>query len=459
MKKRYAVLLLFALFAVAVLGDDITTIDGTVYKDIRVTEITPLGINFDSNAQACWIDFRDLPADVAKKYGYDPVKAAEFEKALDQNQGNAVTGNQSVMVGDNTVLEENTNPAQEVNVAGGTATGGAVVNAPSVPSPQVIIVNNGDPVIYNQQIIYEAATSVWVLWAGRYYPRSYWHYWYWKDRYVSWNGRYYPAHCYYRGGAWDRGQNYNYAPEPRRNLHAWDRDSSRSYSIQSDNHIITKKHESAVNSAKNRDNIDHRRASITQVAGNDNRRNLSQSGKRSADNKSQPVKNTTARDSDKNQAVMSAPRVANRIQANNNDNSVKVQNIAPAIQVNQDSLKNHNTAKDNQVPSQSAQIFSDNRAKVQNVTSENRKLTMVQFDNQSAAKTQNTARNSRVSIQTAQFSSDNHNTNVVNDSTRTAQPAPGDNRLSAVAVISDSRGSNDYNTANNREWTRREGRR
>lgn len=107
MKKGYAVLLLSALFAATVLGEDITTIDGTTYKEIRITETTPLGINFVSDDRACWVDFRDLPPDVAAKYGYDPVKAAEFEKSLAQNQGSTVTGDPAEISGDTTTAQNN----------------------------------------------------------------------------------------------------------------------------------------------------------------------------------------------------------------------------------------------------------------------------------------------------------------------------------------------------------------
>ena len=186
--KRYAVLLLFALFAATVMGEDITTIDGTVYKDIRITETTPIGLNFVSNDKACWVDFRDLPPSVAQKYGDDPAKAAEFEKALAQNQGRAVPGNPAEMVADKVGIERDTvpatTPAPDASVAVNTPVGNATVNV-ALPPPQVIVVNNGDTVIYDQQIVYEPTTTIWVSWCGRYYPRSYWHYWYWKDRYVS----------------------------------------------------------------------------------------------------------------------------------------------------------------------------------------------------------------------------------------------------------------------------------
>lgn len=236
MKKIFAPLLLSVLFAVTVMAEDITAIDGTVYKNIKVTEITPIGINFVCEEKACWVDFRDLPPDIANKYGYDPVKAAEFEKALAQNQGVNVVDNAADAAPDGTIPESSNVPAAPQpampSSGGVTATLPApdvIVNLPPpTPAPQVIVINNGDTVIYDDS--YQPATVVWVSWCGRYYPRHYWNYWYWKDRYIRWNGRYYPAHCFYRGGVWDHGRYYHYAPDRRRNFPERDRSPHQVYS-------------------------------------------------------------------------------------------------------------------------------------------------------------------------------------------------------------------------------------
>jgi len=257
--------LLFALLTAAVSAEDITTTDGTVYKDIKISETTPIGINFVSGDKACWVDFRDLPTDAAKKYGYDPAKAAQFEKTLAQNQGSTLTGNMPVTapaavisppaavavspqavnvatpVAATTVSPRAvtvTAPAaatvvspQSVSVSTPVATAtvssapgsaGIAVTTPIAsvtigspappPTPaRVVVVNSGDPVVYDEQIAYEPVTATWILWNGRYYPRYWWHYWYWDHHYIFSNGRYYPAHYFHNAGRWHEGRYYHYA--------------------------------------------------------------------------------------------------------------------------------------------------------------------------------------------------------------------------------------------------------
>lgn len=145
MKKRYAVLLLSALLTAAVSAEDITTTDGTVYKNIKISETTPIGLNFVSDDKACWVDFRDLPPDTAKKYGYDPVKAADFEKMLAQNQANPAPANVPAAAPAATGTPA---PAAAASpAAAGTAlaqpvgaSAPVVAVAVSVPPPPVIIV-------------------------------------------------------------------------------------------------------------------------------------------------------------------------------------------------------------------------------------------------------------------------------------------------------------------------------
>jgi hypothetical protein len=249
MKKGYAVILLSALLTATVSAEDVTTTDGTVYKDIKISETTPIGINFVSGDKACWIDFRDLPPDDAKKYGYDPAKAAEFEKTLAQNQGSTVAANAPVTapaavisppaavavspqavnvatpVTATTVSPRTVSvstPVATATVSSAPGSSGIAVTTPiasvtigspaAPPTPaRVVVVNSGDPVVYDEQIAYEPVTATWVLWNGRYYPRYWWHYWYWDHHYVFWNGRYYPAHYFHNAGRWHEGRYYHYA--------------------------------------------------------------------------------------------------------------------------------------------------------------------------------------------------------------------------------------------------------
>jgi hypothetical protein len=63
----------------------ITTSDGTLYKDAVKLRVDPDGIlvryqPVDGGIGLAKLKFRDLPEDLQKQYGYDPKGAAEFEK-------------------------------------------------------------------------------------------------------------------------------------------------------------------------------------------------------------------------------------------------------------------------------------------------------------------------------------------------------------------------------------------
>ena len=468
--KRYAVLLLFALFAATVMGEDITTIDGTVYKDIRITETTPIGLNFVCNDKACWVDFRDLPPDVAQKYGYDPAKAAEFEKALSQNQGSAVPGNPADMVADKAALERDTipeaappAPVQGVNVAVNTPVASASVNI-APPPPQVIVVNNGDTVVYDDQIVYEPTTTVWVSWCGRYYPRSYWHYWYWKDRYVYCDGRYYPAHSYYRGGVWDHGRYYKYAPDPHRNFPSGNRDSRLSYSVRGDNHG-TNKNQAVPNNDRNSNKnqaavSDNRSSNQVQNVNNDNR-GKSQNVVNENRKPSAPVQ-VDKQNVAKTQNVSNDNRGASQPTPVVNDNRTRVQNVVNENRKqstpvdNQSTVKTQNVSNDNRGISQPTPVVNDNRTRVQNVVNENRKQS-TPVDNQSTVKTQNVVYDNRNSVKTQNVVYDNRGTSqptpvipgrvpVVTESPRAVQPAAVDSHVPGVpsAVNSDRSGGDNF---------------
>lgn len=88
MKILLTILLLAAMPALA---DTITTISGTTYLDASVTKTTPTAISISHSTGMAKIPFKDLPAALQKKYGYDPAKAAEYEaqeaqRAAEQKQ-------------------------------------------------------------------------------------------------------------------------------------------------------------------------------------------------------------------------------------------------------------------------------------------------------------------------------------------------------------------------------------
>jgi hypothetical protein len=83
MKTLLTILLLAAMPAFA---DTITTISGTTYSDASVTKTTPAAISITHSTGMAKIPFKDLPAAMQKKYGYDPAKAAEYEEQEAQRQ-------------------------------------------------------------------------------------------------------------------------------------------------------------------------------------------------------------------------------------------------------------------------------------------------------------------------------------------------------------------------------------
>lgn len=64
---------------------DITMTEGATYKNVTITDSSPVGITImydkpDGTTVIRGVDFRDLPEAVRKEFGYTEVKAKEFEK-------------------------------------------------------------------------------------------------------------------------------------------------------------------------------------------------------------------------------------------------------------------------------------------------------------------------------------------------------------------------------------------
>ena len=84
MKKIILLLSLFSL-SVVLSGADITTLDGTVYKNAEVLNTMPDGIlvNYVGGTgfnTVKLLKFNNLPVSIQKKYGYNIKKATKFEK-------------------------------------------------------------------------------------------------------------------------------------------------------------------------------------------------------------------------------------------------------------------------------------------------------------------------------------------------------------------------------------------
>jgi len=62
-------------------GESLTTSDGRVYHDVVITSSTPAYISLQHDEGATRVMLDKLPAELQKKYGYDPVKAQEYLQA------------------------------------------------------------------------------------------------------------------------------------------------------------------------------------------------------------------------------------------------------------------------------------------------------------------------------------------------------------------------------------------
>ncbi|OGV56375.1 MAG: hypothetical protein A2X49_15230 [Lentisphaerae bacterium GWF2_52_8] len=208
MKKLF--LLYFCVLALgsAVSARDLTSTDGKTYKNVQITQITPLGIFFLCNGQSGWLDFKDLSPDVQHEFGYDPGKAQDFEKGLSGNSDAAFPS------GANANYDASSFPPEAQPLPDGQVPpqGSTIVN-----------VNDETPASYNDIVCGGPSycSGYYVYWNNRYYPYYYWHHWYWHNHWVYHNGRYYPWDYYHHHGVWHNGQYYPYHHGALQNSEPW----------------------------------------------------------------------------------------------------------------------------------------------------------------------------------------------------------------------------------------------
>jgi len=70
----------------AVLAEDFKTVSGKEYKDATITRVEPDGIALKYKSGVSKIYFTELPKEVQQGFHYDPVKAAEFNAAVQATQ-------------------------------------------------------------------------------------------------------------------------------------------------------------------------------------------------------------------------------------------------------------------------------------------------------------------------------------------------------------------------------------
>jgi tRNA A37 threonylcarbamoyladenosine modification protein TsaB len=82
--RLFVVILPFA-FTYFAFAEDIT-VDKTVYKDYQVIRTQPDGIVIKHSSGIATLYFWELPADLQKKYNYDPVKAQAYNQKAKEQQ-------------------------------------------------------------------------------------------------------------------------------------------------------------------------------------------------------------------------------------------------------------------------------------------------------------------------------------------------------------------------------------
>ncbi len=90
--KRLAVATCFVCFVgftTVALAEDITTLDGKTYRNVLISNIEPDGVNFMHSAGAAKVLFSNLAEPVAKRYGYDAKRFADWQRAKAAASANA----------------------------------------------------------------------------------------------------------------------------------------------------------------------------------------------------------------------------------------------------------------------------------------------------------------------------------------------------------------------------------
>ena len=62
-------------------ADDLVTLSGTTYRDVRAMRVEPDGITWRYDTGAVKVDFTDSPESVRRTYHYDPAKAMAYHDA------------------------------------------------------------------------------------------------------------------------------------------------------------------------------------------------------------------------------------------------------------------------------------------------------------------------------------------------------------------------------------------
>jgi hypothetical protein len=144
MKILHAILLLTVCTTLAVYADDLTTITGVTYKNATITGHDAIGLKIMFDDGFARVRFRDLPDELRKKYGYDPVaEAAQIQKETEEEERNAAALRASLEQQDeaaarqNAEVEANAKKVQlQGKVVSNTAEGLLLIQQFAVPGMQ-----------------------------------------------------------------------------------------------------------------------------------------------------------------------------------------------------------------------------------------------------------------------------------------------------------------------------------
>jgi hypothetical protein len=67
-------------------GETLQTVSGHAYTNATVVRMDPLGVNIIHSKGSARVLFSDLPRVTADRLGYDPAKAAEFQKQIESQR-------------------------------------------------------------------------------------------------------------------------------------------------------------------------------------------------------------------------------------------------------------------------------------------------------------------------------------------------------------------------------------
>ena len=79
-----AAVLLVAGFGGEASADDLVTLSGATYHDVRPVRVEPDGVTWQYDEGMCKVDFTDSPKSVCIAYGYDAAKAAAYRNSQAQ---------------------------------------------------------------------------------------------------------------------------------------------------------------------------------------------------------------------------------------------------------------------------------------------------------------------------------------------------------------------------------------